>query len=366
MVIPPKAYARTIKIYKSTVLTEDLGPFIETGLEICADNIVLDGAGHKIIGMGDGREQWGIYIDGKVNVTIKNVEVYGFQINIYVSGSYNIRVLNCTVHHNFPDGRAREGFYGIESKNSYNTLFMNNTIEYISDEGIHFSGSFGNETFMKNIVRYCQKEGVYLLESVGVRVLNNTFINCNPGIYCKSSGHLIANNTLINSSIQIRFPYASGNEVVGNILYGGVIRLEEGTNNNTVYRNEIQSSSTGIYLYGAENNIIHHNKINVTGIYGICIRGKDVYSSRRNHIYENTLIGNATYGIFIQSGSLENEIYGNIVANKGDYGIYINEDADSNVLYQNVARKHAIYDIYDWSKGARNNWYNNEYDKRNW
>lgn len=133
---------RTIKIHESTILTEDLGPFIETGLEICADNIVLDGAGHKIIGMGDGREQWGIYVDGRKNVTIKNVEVYGFQINIRITGSYNIQVSNCYVHHNFPDFRAQEGFYGIESKYNYNTLFMNNTIEYISDEGIHFSGSF--------------------------------------------------------------------------------------------------------------------------------------------------------------------------------------------------------------------------------
>lgn len=225
---------------------------------------------------------------------------------------------------------------------------------------------FGNETFINNIIRNCQREGVYLLESVGVRVLNNTFINCSPGVYCKSSGHLIANNTLINSNIQIRFPYAYGNEVTGNLLHGGVIRLEEGAFNNTIYGNKIQSTSVGIYLYGTESNMIYHNEINVTGPYGIRIQKKENYNSTRNHIYKNVIIGNSTYGIFIQNGGLKNEIYDNIIANEGNYGIYIDEGAISNTLHHNVVRKHLIYDIYDWSKGSKNNWHNNEYEKRNW
>jgi len=362
-------YRQTIKITQHTVLTEDLGFFTETGLDIGASNIVLDGAGHKIIGMGDGREQWGIRIDGQTNVTIKNVEVYGFRINLRITGSYNCKILNSYFHHNVPDHRAQEGWYGIESKDSYDNLFMNNTIDYISDEGIHFSGSLGNEIFVNNTIRSCQKEGVYLLESVGVKVLNNRLMNNSPGVYCKSSNNVIGNNTLISNGIQIRYDYAFGNEIVGNLIFGGVIRLEEGTSKNTVHKNEVHSSSVGIYLYGAENNTVYDNRIVIegTGTYGIRIGEKDIYGSAGNNLYQNMITGNATYGIYISNGSsLNNEVHHNIVATTGNYGIYINNDALNNTIHHNIVRNHALYDVYDWSKGIKNTWYNNEYDKRNW
>ena len=50
------------------------------------DNIVVDGAGYTIQGVGSGN---GISLDGRDNVTIKHVTIKTFDIGILLTGSFN-------------------------------------------------------------------------------------------------------------------------------------------------------------------------------------------------------------------------------------------------------------------------------------
>jgi len=68
---------------------------------ITADNIILDGAGHKITGNQTGD---GVFASGRANVTIRNLNVTNFSYGVYLDAVSDSLVYNNTVVSNTKSG----------------------------------------------------------------------------------------------------------------------------------------------------------------------------------------------------------------------------------------------------------------------
>jgi hypothetical protein len=65
----------TLVVSSNTTLTEDhYGNIV-----IAADHVTLNGAGHRVIGIGTGT---GVLVDGHIGVTLANLDVSGFEVGI--------------------------------------------------------------------------------------------------------------------------------------------------------------------------------------------------------------------------------------------------------------------------------------------
>jgi hypothetical protein len=87
------------------------------------DNIILDGSGFNLT--GDGNFISGIYILGRINITIQNFIITNFYIGIYpIDNNRQIRIFNNTLIRNY---------YGImpgyDFENLGNSVFCNNFID---------------------------------------------------------------------------------------------------------------------------------------------------------------------------------------------------------------------------------------------
>jgi len=166
---------------------------IYDSIEVDRDDIVVDGAGYTLQGTGSGT---GIYLRGRNNVTIKNIEVKGFnngiQVSWYSSGNI-IQGSNLT-----DNGR---GVY-------VNLISSNNSI----------SG---------NNINNNQFDGIMLQESSGNSVSgNNITANNGYGIELwSSSGNTFSGNNITSGGIF--FQRSSYNIISGNNINGNGIGIDE-------------------------------------------------------------------------------------------------------------------------------------------
>jgi parallel beta-helix repeat protein len=160
----------------------------ESAIVVDRDNIVVDGAGYTLQGSESG---WGIYLSGRSNVTIRNVEIEGFFIGIEVDYSTKSSMQG--------NGIKNNG-HGIWLSRSSNNTIRNNTIERVmigiwlfGSSNNHISGNLVTTTF----------SGVDLsISSSFNKIFENTI---------KSSGHACMS---ISDS--------SGNAIYHNDLVGGL------------------------------------------------------------------------------------------------------------------------------------------------
>jgi parallel beta-helix repeat protein len=156
----------TTFIGTNTTLSSD----IYDNVEITANDITLDCNGYSIIGSGGG---YGIYLNVKTGVTIKNCFVNSFSRGIYLIWSINNAITSNTV------SNGVEGIY-LTASSSNNAI--TNNIALNNQVGI-FLASFSNNNI----------------------IANNTASNNNFGIGLTSSSNnnIIANNTASNNAIGI-------------------------------------------------------------------------------------------------------------------------------------------------------------------
>jgi len=132
------------------------------------DNIVVDGAGYTLQGTG-ASGSYGIYLSGRSNVTIKNIEIKGFEygINLWWYSSNN------TVSGNNITANILGGIYLGFSSN--NTISGNNVTNnpFI---GIWIDWSSNNNTVSGNAITN-NGYGIYIYESSNNSVYHDSFIN---------------------------------------------------------------------------------------------------------------------------------------------------------------------------------------------
>jgi len=103
------------------------------------DNIVIDGAGHTIRGTGSGR---GIYLSYRSNVTIRNIEIKGFDTGIWLHYSSNNTI---------PGNNITNNSFGIVLGYSTNNRISENNITVNDWEGIQLYASSNNVIFGNNM-----------------------------------------------------------------------------------------------------------------------------------------------------------------------------------------------------------------------
>ena len=287
------------------------------------NNIVVDGAGYTV------QERPGVYrspigginLFGRSNVTIKNVEIKGFETGIYLEGSSN----NSLYGNNITNNRA----FGIRLGGT-NNILRNNTM---TNNDYNFDAGFGpvndvdvsNTVDGKPIYYWINKQEmavpldagcVVLVKCVRITVQNLNLTNNAAGVLLASTENsTITKNKIANNSRGIYFEYSSNNSISGN---------------------NITSNSYGIYLWNSEYNSLNRNNITKNGC-GIDLSGSCQWGSSNNNIYENNITNNSGYGvgygIVLWANTNNNAINGNSITNNS-YGIRVG--GSSNIISENI------------------------------
>ena len=209
-------YALTIT--SDYTLKRDIGPCYEGGILIAADNITLDGNGHKIIGVPT-TGSVGMYLKGRKGVTIKNCDVSNFVMGVVLRNCENITFRDNNIHDNDDEDPEVGVDDGMTIYNLNNSLFVNNTIANNGGQGIHFSDSSHNI------------------------LMNNTFKdNRKDGVYIRGGTH----NTLINNTVttEVMWPQSAG------------YRISKWAQYNVLLNNSATGTYRGFYIWHANHNIV--------------------------------------------------------------------------------------------------------------
>ena len=201
---------------------------VGTCFDITADNVTLDCRGFNITGDASA-SSYGINIDSRNGMTIKNCIITNFYAGIRVYGSSSNNLINNTVSSN--------SWSGIVLWSSYNTTLINNTIS--------------SSSYAINLV-----DGVYTIANH--LIINNNVSSNNLGISIGGS----SNNTLINNN----FNYNQNGIHIGRSFNNTLL-------NNTITKSSdqeglrVKQAGPGMTLADFQHNITESNKINGKPIY---------------------------------------------------------------------------------------------------
>jgi parallel beta-helix repeat protein len=182
----------TAPISSANNITYVLTSNINESITVERDNITLDGQEHTIQGAGSGN---GINLNGRINVTIKNMKIENFAYGIYLYLSSNITIFNNTITDNVWDG-----IYAVYTDTS---TVHGNTISLNMRYGITLSESGNNRIFHNNFIDNANQTHLY--ES-----FNNVWDNDYPsgGNYWSDYEEKYPNATEIDDSGIWDTPYA--------------------------------------------------------------------------------------------------------------------------------------------------------------
>jgi parallel beta-helix repeat protein len=292
-------------------------------------NIIIDGAEYTLRGKSG---QFGFYLVGENNVTIKNTNIEGFDCGFFLEFSLcNTIAGNNIVNNDF----------GIKlSSSSNNTITTNNVTDNSDGIWLYLSS---NNTIGANNITNNSYGGVKLLMSSDSTIDGNTFIN--NGLYVHGSHRNVVKNNLVNGKSLIYLEKASAYRVS---QAGQVVLVEcddisvEGldlsnttvgvqlwnTNNTKIFNNNLANNSWGVCLDECSNNntIAGNNAINNFG-------GIKLISSSNNTVTENNITKNK-YGIYLGSSS-NNSVAGNNITNNED-GISLSTSSNNIIVANNV------------------------------
>ena len=106
---------------------------VDETIQIDEDDLILDGAGHSVLGAGSG---CGLYLNERTEITVRNLYIEGFSFGIHLhNSSGNI------LEQNTINGNSRYGIY-LQNSNG-NTLTDNTTSD--NHEGIFLRDSASND-----------------------------------------------------------------------------------------------------------------------------------------------------------------------------------------------------------------------------
>ncbi|MEM2968833.1 MAG: NosD domain-containing protein [Candidatus Bathyarchaeia archaeon] len=257
---------------------------IYSTLVVLCDNIIIDGAGYSLQGKGDST---GIFLQDRVNVTIKNMKISNFSCGIKL-----------------PLG-------SIEAGSRRNTI-SGNTITG-NDVGIQFSLFTGNNFVYNNVIAN---------NSYGIKIFHST-------------NNIFRNNRLernrfnlwvaIETSVQAAYYVNSidtSNTVDGKPVYYWVNQHDKtvpsdagyvaliSCNRITVQNLNLANNGQGVLLIGTNNSLITKNRI-TSSYYGIALYGP-YEPCTNNTITDNEIIASTKEAIYVWSDH-PNNIYDNII-----------------------------------------------------
>jgi parallel beta-helix repeat protein len=346
--IPPEEAPPGYRIYSNGTCTAenlrregDVYTFtgkISGTIVIERDGVVLDGAGYTL--QGDG-SSYGIWLQDKSNVTIKNLNIrnfgHGVRFSHYApdwhSGQTNPnRTTDCTIEAcNITNSSYGITFYSCSTCSVLGNYVENNTY------GMKVYGS-GN-TFRNNRIEgnqynfwelYAGESDVDTSNTVDGKPIyywvnqHNMTVPADAGtvILKRCSGIRVQNLNLTRNGNGITLYYTNNSRISGNNIsdnYWGITVWR--SNNTSIIGNQIVNNiGDGIEEYESESNTIAHNLIKNNKGSGIYHR----YLVSNDRISSNQIIGNQGSGIFNESNNCtitDNYVFENAVS-----GISVNSN----------------------------------------
>ena len=334
--IPISSAAYTISQPGSYYLTTNL-TCAGHGVVIAVGGVTLDLMGFTLTG-DRGNSDYGVFLDGATNVSIRNVVVRNgiicnFGYGVGVQYTQNSRFEHLVVADNVN--------YGVYLNGSYLGQCDGNTIADCSISGnymgINLNGSYLGQCD-GNTVADCSVGGNSLY---GVNLWGDNYGQCNgntvadcaisengsSGVWlegylgqcdgnaivdCSVSGNREFGVYLYGSSGQCDGNTIAGCRIIGNGLYGIQLNAYNGQcDGNTISACAVQKNADrGISLWGADGNRLEGNHI--SGQTGISTYGILCSSTERNLLLRNTCVGQ-TYNFTMTA----NDTYGPIVTGAG-------------------------------------------------
>jgi len=191
------------------------------------DNVIVDGNGYALQGSGSGD---GFSLSHTNNVTIKNTNIEGFYMGIYLNSAWHNVISRNNITNN-----VHSGIYLHSS--SDNTIYRNNLTNNFY--ALWFYSSSQNTVSVNRIVN--NKDGVFLDSSFNNTISeNNISDNQRRGVILLSC----FNNTV------------SGNRIINNTNFG--VRLYQ-SGNNTISTNNLTHNIYGAWFFLSANNRFYHN-----------------------------------------------------------------------------------------------------------
>ena len=250
----------------------------------------------------------------QINATSGNVRIW----NVNASGnSYGFRLVAASsnnLSNNTANGNSAAGI-SLASGSENNTLEYNTIQHSTSTYAIQLSSNRNN--FTSNVVYNITTYSIFI-NGHNNTFTGNTFNNSWYGPILQSSDdNVFTSNTMANNEndgIQIQGSdnnNISSNTIRGNFQIG--INIISGSINNRIY----------------SNSIINHTNGTASGIF---LQSINVL----NHIYDNLVIENNTYGIYLNQSNLINLTGNTLTLNS--YGIYLNVAHRNNLTSNNASR----------------------------
>jgi parallel beta-helix repeat protein len=328
-------------------LTDNIYTNATMGIVIERDDVMLDGAGYTIQGIGN---YTGIYMSGKNNVTIKNLGIEAFGVGIYAYSCSNTTLAGNNITNNQAGIFLYFGFNDTIAENDMtNNFYIGMWTAYCSGTSVS-----GNNITLNG-------QGIELYSSSNNNVIsgNNVTTNEGAGIALDFS---CENNTIVGNNATNNYDgivlYSSANNVViGNDVTNseGGISLQDSVND-IVSGNNVANNTYGIDLWNSSSSIIYGNNITTNHDYGIYVSESSYGTIARNNITESEMCGidfyissninlsgnnvsNDHLGIYFFHSS-NNTITGNNVAANNQYGIYL-YSSSNNTMYHNSIENNA-------------------------
>lgn len=243
-------------------------------INISSSDVILDGAGHTINGIGD-TDSVGVYIvspddtKGLMNVSVMNLKLTDWGIGIISSGFMSS-----------PHGNR----YGYISNNTINTDF---------GIRIYYSGNYNIEN---------NSAGMNLYKSSGNLITGNNATS-KGGIHIGYSlNNILTKNDVSSNEYGIYMSYAEGNIIANNMIIGstqtGILLSEPWPSNNSIINNYISSNRCGIEIAGGgTNNTIMGNIIILNSNCGADVSSSDnlIYNNYFNNSRNIISSGNNTW-----------------------------------------------------------------------
>jgi parallel beta-helix repeat protein len=321
---------------------------ITSSIVVEKDNIIIDGNGYSLKGLGDG---YGFYLYRIDNVTIRRTRIEGFMEGIHLYMATDIKICENTITTN--------NGYGVHINFSSNTTTIGNDITSNKDHGIFLDCSPYN-TVSGNILTK-NKCGFFLDEAHDNKINGNIIAESSYyGIHMYlSNNNTVANNTIRTSSDDgVCMLKCADNYVVGNDIiernYDG-ISLENSHTNIIINNNIISSKDDGIELSRSLSNEICGN--NITSNYD---EGVFLLYSLNNSLLGNRITKNGANGIGLTNSS-HNTISRNVLMNNDD-GVHI-YGSFANIIYHNnfINNTHQVHLEYSpdnfWDDGIEGNYW---------
>jgi parallel beta-helix repeat protein len=284
------------------------------------DNVVLNGGGYLLQGLGTGR---GIELSDRKNVTVKNFEIKRFEIGIYIYDYSEPR--NNTISANIITNNT----FGIYIEHAHNNTIFGNTITN-NEHGIYLLESRFNVLRNNSLSNNRYSFAVEFTDFVN-NVDTSNLVDGKPMIYWVNQQHITVPSeagyvALINCK----------NITISNLTLdsNGQGILLASTTDSTIANNTVTKNENGIWLYDSPNNTVAENIV-TNNAWGIRLQGIYPTYAPNNRIYGNTITNNKEYGIIIID-SVDNSIYGNNITNN-ECGIHISSfmETTNNTIHHN-------------------------------